>query len=184
MHVVVGLGNPGRKYEGTRHNVGFEVVELLARRHGLPALKVSKNAAVSKGKIVAEDVILARPLTYMNLSGDAIGPLLRYYKVEPEQLIVIHDELDFEPGDVRLKNGGGHGGHNGLRSTIDHVGREFVRVRIGIGKPPGSQDGSSFVLSRFDRSSRELIDQAIDDAADAVELVLEHGIKSAMNSFN
>ena len=184
MHLIVGLGNPGKKYDGTRHNVGFDVVECLAQRHGFPALKVTRNAAVSKGSIQSEDAILARPLTYMNLSGDAVGPLMRYYKISPGNIVVIHDELDFEPGFVKLKSGGGHGGHNGLRSIMQHCGAEFARVRLGIGKPSGSNDGADFVLSRFGKKSRPLIEEAVESAADAVELVIEHGVKTAMNVFN
>jgi len=182
MFFIVGLGNPGSKYDGTRHNVGFEVVETLARRHGFPGLRTFGNADVSKGRIGSANVLLVEPTTYMNLSGDAVGAVLRFYKGAVEDLLVIHDELDFEPGEVRVKQGGGHGGHNGLRSIVAHVGREFSRIRIGIGKPPSN--GAEHVLSRFDRATREIIDEAVDNSADAVEAILDVGIKAAMNRIN
>ena len=184
MLLVVGLGNPGKKYEKTRHNVGFEVIDLLASRHRFPPLKSWKKAEAAKGRIVGAEVLLEKPQTYMNLSGDAVGPALRFYKSGPEQLIVIHDELDFEPGDVRIKFSGGHGGHNGLRSIINHVGKDFIRVRIGVGKPRHADRGADHVLSGFDRNTRVIMDEALEDAVRAVEIIIEDGVKSAMNQVN
>jgi PTH1 family peptidyl-tRNA hydrolase len=184
MLFVVGLGNPGRQYEGTRHNVGYEVVDKLAGRHGFPAERSFKGALISRGHIGAEEVLIVKPMTYMNLSGDAVGAIVRYYKTEQSEVIVVHDDLDFDVGEVRIKSGGGHGGHKGLHSIMSHVGREFVRVRVGIGKPCGTTDGSEWVLSRFGNASRPAIDDAIGRAADAVQAVICEGIRKAMNTFN
>ena len=184
MILVAGLGNPGKKYDGTRHNVGFDVVDLLASRHRYPIYKNWKKGEVAKGTIAGAEVLLSKPQTFMNLSGDSIGPQLRFYKEEPSSLIVIHDELDFEPGTVKIKTSGGHGGHNGLRSIIEHLGKDFHRVRLGIGKPPRVGRGADHVLGPFDKKTRQLIDEAIEDAASAVELILEHGVKEAMSRFN
>lgn len=184
MQLVVGLGNPGSEYVGTRHNIGFEVIDHLAAQHRFDASRSFKNAEVAKGRIAGEDVLLVKPLTYMNLSGDAVGAIARFYKVETPQIIVVHDELDFAPGDVRLKIAGGHGGHNGLRSIMAHMGAEFVRVRMGIGKPSKSAQGADYVLSRFDTSSRKAMDEAVVAAAQAVEAVLTKGAAAAMNAIN
>ncbi|MBI5508286.1 MAG: aminoacyl-tRNA hydrolase [Deltaproteobacteria bacterium] len=184
MWFVAGLGNPGREYEGTRHNVGFEVVSMLADRHRYPAARDTQGAKVAKGRIGREEVLLIQPQTYMNLSGDAIGAIVRFYKGEGSSLVVIHDELDFEPGVVRVKVGGGHGGHNGLRSIILHLGDAFVRVRVGIGKPPKDRPGADHVLSRFDGRTRAVMEKAVVTAADAVEAVVALGAPMAMGRFN
>ncbi len=185
MYLVVGLGNPGREYEKTRHNVGFEIVEELARGGGFGSWKSQANARVAKGVIGRSEVLLVRPMTYMNLSGDAVGSLLRYYKLGPEELVVVHDELDFEPGIVRVKTNGGHGGHNGLKSIIAHVGtREFTRVRVGVGKPPSAERGADHVLSGFDKRERGLVDEAVALAVKAVQKIVEDGAQAAMNEFN
>ncbi|OGQ85795.1 MAG: aminoacyl-tRNA hydrolase [Deltaproteobacteria bacterium RIFOXYA12_FULL_58_15] len=182
MLFVVGLGNPGTKYDGTRHNVGFEVVSELARRHGFPRAHSHGQALVSCGCIEAQEVMLVEPTTYMNKSGDSVAALVGCFEEEVAQLIVIHDDLDFEPGEVRIKIGGGHGGHNGLRSIMSQVERDFVRVRVGIGKPEG--DGADWVLSRFVALERVEIDGAIKKAATAVEMVIGQGVQKAMNQFN
>lgn len=182
MRFVVGLGNPGREYVGTRHNLGFEVVDELARRHGYPAFRRFKNADVSRGEIAGQQVLLVKPLTYMNLSGDAVGAILGFYKGEASDVVAVHDELDFEPGVVRLKQGGGHGGNNGVRSLCSHIGRDFARVRLGIGKPRGN--GADHVLSRFTASERIAVDRAVEVAADAVEAILAEGMPRAMSRFN
>ncbi len=183
MLFVVGLGNPGTEHVATRHNIGFEVVERLADRHGYPQSRRFKNAEVCRGTIKGHDALLIRPLTYMNLSGDAVGAITRYYKGEERDVIVIHDELDFEPGEVRVKLGGGHGGHNGVRSVASHVGSEFVRVRVGIGKPPAGR-GADHVLSRFSAPDRRIADDAVETSADAVEMIIDEGVKKAMNRYN
>lgn len=184
MLLVVGLGNPGREYEKTRHNVGFRVLDRLVSDKGSSSWKSLVSARVAKAAIGVNEVLFAKPMTFMNLSGDAVGSLLRYYKLGPEALVVVHDELDFAPGIVRIKMGGGHGGHNGLRSIIAHIGREFVRVRLGIGKPAMTTAGADYVLSGFDKGEQSLVDEAIVLAAEAVERIVEDGARAAMNAFN
>ncbi len=184
MHLVVGLGNPGREYAKTRHNIGFEVVDKLAAEGGFGAWRTAEKALVNRGSIGKTEVLLVKPMTYMNLSGDAVGGLMRFYKIDLSELIVVHDELDFEVGAVRVKEGGGHGGHNGLRSIIVHAGQEFVRVRVGIGKPPSRMEGADFVLSGFDKGERSLVDEAIARAALAVHVLVDKGVRVAMNQFN
>ncbi len=184
MFLVVGLGNPGKDYDGTKHNVGFELVDLLARRLNAPRWKTELKAQTAKVKVGDADVLLVKPQTYMNLSGESVQALAHYYKVSPAQVVVAHDELDFDPGIVKLKVGGGHGGNNGLRSIIAHLGADFVRVRIGIGKPPSAERGADWVLSGFNKSTRPLIDDALIKADQAVEAVIMNGIAKAMNAVN
>ena len=171
--VVVGLGNPGRSYERTRHNVGFLVADELARRHGGSWRSKKKTEAAPIG-LGLKNVTLLKPTTYMNNSGAA---LVGYRQ---EQIVVVHDDLDLSMGDVRVKVGGGAGGHNGLRSIIQHLGNDFVRVRIGIGRPPVGMSVTDYVLSRMDSAVREVVPLA----ADAVEAVVESGPEAAMNRFN
>lgn len=182
--LVCGLGNPGRKYDGTRHNVGFEAINRLASRFHFPASKQEKKGEVSRGTMANHQVLLVKPLTYMNLSGECVGPLMRYYRIESNHVIAIHDELDFEPGILRVKSGGGAGGNNGIKSLIQHIGNDFQRIRIGIGKPPPSRDGADWVLSRFAPAERREIDAVLDAAVDALEAILVDGIAAAMNRFN
>ncbi|MEZ0310759.1 MAG: aminoacyl-tRNA hydrolase [Myxococcota bacterium] len=184
MFLVVGLGNPGKDYDGTKHNVGFELVDSLARRLNAPRWKSELRAETCKVKVGNADVLLVKPQTYMNLSGESVQALAHYYKVEPASVIVAHDELDFEPGTVKLKVGGGHGGNNGLRSIIAHLGADFVRLRIGIGKPPQSDRGADWVLSRFNKATRPLIDDALIKADQAIESIIVNGVAKAMNAIN
>jgi PTH1 family peptidyl-tRNA hydrolase len=183
--LVVGLGNPGDEYARTRHNVGAEVVELLARRHG-GKLKGSKGRARSdEVRIGSRRVALAIPLTYMNDSGEAVAGLVRRLGVEPEQIVIVHDELDLPPEALRVKFGGGLAGHNGLRSIKQHLHTdEFARVRIGVGKPPSKERGADHVLSRISKREREAMDVTIEEAADAVECIVGDGIEAAMNRYN
>lgn len=183
--LVVGLGNPGDEYARTRHNVGAEVVELLARRHG-GKLHGSKGRARSDElRIGAKRVALAIPLTYMNDSGEAVAGLMRRLGVEPDQIVIVHDELDLPPAVLRVKVGGGLAGHNGLRSIKQHLHTdEFLRVRIGVGKPPSKEKGADHVLSRVSKRERESMDVTIEEAADAVELIVSDGVDAAMNRYN
>jgi peptidyl-tRNA hydrolase, PTH1 family len=184
--LVVGLGNPGKEYVRTRHNVGAEAVALLAER-AVEKFKAGRDKAlVADARISGRRVVLALPTTYMNDSGMAVGALMRRHKVEePTQLIVVHDELDLPPGVVRVKVGGGLAGNNGLRSVTQHLKtQDYVRVRIGIGKPPSKERGADHVLSRLPKAERELLDIAIVTAADAVELLLADGPEAAMTKFN
>ena len=183
--VVVGLGNPGTEYARTRHNVGAEVVELLARRHSATLRKGKERALVDEVGIEGKRVALAVPLTYMNDSGDAVRLLAHRYGVEPEQIIVVQDELDLPTAALKLKAGGGLAGHNGLRSIKAHVHSDaFLRVRIGVGKPVSKEQGAGHVLNKFSKSERVEIDVTVEQAADAVEAIVRNGIETAMNRFN
>ena len=185
--LVMGLGNPGQEYSRSRHNVGAEVVEELARRHGGRLKKVRQQRAltaeVSCGRA---RIALAVPTTYVNLSGDAASSLIRRYGIDDlEHLVVVHDELDLEPGVVRIKQGGGLAGHNGLRSITQHLKtQDYLRVRIGVGKPPSKERGADHVLRRIPKRERELLDVAVQVAADAVEAIATNGLAAAMNDIN
>jgi len=183
---VVGLGNPGPEYAETRHNVGFRVVELLAARAGGGRFSKHKsNADVLEGRLAGRKVVLAKPRTYMNVSGGPVAGLLRYFSVPATELVVVHDDLDLGFGVVRLKQGGGEGGHNGLRSISQSCGtRDYLRVRFGIGRPPGRQDPADFVLKRFSSVENKELEFAVDLAADAVEALLSDGLESTQNRFH
>jgi PTH1 family peptidyl-tRNA hydrolase len=183
--LVVGLGNPGDEYARTRHNVGAEVVELLARRHGGKLHGTKGRARSDEVRMGAKRVALAVPLTYMNDSGEAVAGLMRRLGVEPDQIVIVHDELDLQPAVLRIKVGGGLAGHNGLRSIKQHLHTdEFMRVRIGVGKPPSKERGADHVLSRISKREREAMDVTIEEAADAVELIVGTGVDAAMNRYN
>jgi len=183
--LVVGLGNPGSEYERTKHNVGAEVVELLATRHGATLKKGKERARADEVRISGKRVALAIPLTYMNDSGDAVRLLVRRYGVEPDQLVVVHDELDLPVAALRVKSGGGLAGHNGLRSITSHLHTDaFQRIRIGVGKPTSKEHGADHVLSKFGKRDRAEVDVTVEQAADAVETIVSDGIDVAMNRFN
>jgi PTH1 family peptidyl-tRNA hydrolase len=183
--LVVGLGNPGEEYARTRHNVGAEVVELLARRHGVRLRKGKERALVGDAVVGGKRLALAIPLTYMNESGAAVQALARRFGVVPERLLVVHDELDLPAATLRVKAGGGLAGHNGLRSIKAHLHTdEFLRVRIGVSKPTSKEHGADHVLSRFSKRERAEVDVTIEQAADAVETILADGVDAAMNRFN
>ena len=184
--LVVGLGNPGPEYAETRHNVGFRVVELLATRAGGGRFsKHRSNADVWEGRLAGRRVVLAKPRTYMNVSGGPVANLARYFSVPVEDIVVVHDELDLDFGVVRLKRGGGEGGHNGLRSITSSTGtREYLRVRFGIGRPPGRQDPADFVLKRFSGAENKELDLSVELAADAAEALLSDGLEPAQNRFH
>jgi PTH1 family peptidyl-tRNA hydrolase len=181
--LVVGLGNPGPNYARTRHNVGFMVADLLAERMG-SAFKLHKKsgADVATGRLSGRAVILARPRCYMNESGRQVGPLAKFYSVPVGDLVVVHDDLDLEFGRIRLKQGGGEGGHNGLRSIATVLGsKDFQRVRWGIGRPPGRQDPAAFVLQAFGARERAEVPTICEQAADATELLIKLGLEPAQN---
>jgi PTH1 family peptidyl-tRNA hydrolase len=184
--LVVGLGNPGDEFRRTRHNVGAEVVELLAARHGGRLKKSKERAFTCEVRIGSRRVALAVPITFMNDSGQAVAPLVRRFGVAVPDLVVVHDELDLPPAALKLKVGGGLAGHNGLRSIKAHLKDDgFIRVRIGVGKPPGGKEqGADHVLKRFSKADREAVDVTIERAADAVELIVADGIEVAMNRCN
>ena len=183
--LVVGLGNPGEEYARTRHNVGAEVVELLATRHGAKLKPGKERARVDEVRIGEKRVALAIPTTYMNDSGESVGRLARRYGVEPEQVVIVHDELDLPVAVLKVKSGGGLAGHNGLRSIKSHLhSDEFQRVRIGVGKPESKEKGADHVLNRFGKRERTEIDVTLERAADAVEMIVAEGVDPAMNAFN
>jgi peptidyl-tRNA hydrolase, PTH1 family len=184
--LVVGLGNPGPNYALNRHNVGQMLLDVLAARHGESFKAHKSNALVAELKIIGgPKLILAKPLSFMNLSGGPTSSLMKFYKVEPSQLIVAHDELDLSPGGFRLKQGGGHGGHNGLRDIISALGtNEFARVRIGIGRPPGNSDAADYVLKNFSASEKTDLAVTLELAADAVEEIAKTGILAAQSKFH
>ncbi len=183
--LVVGLGNPGPRYAGTRHNVGFLVLDLLADRLGAQ-FKAHKGVAdVVEGRVGAVPVVLAKPRSFMNESGRPIGSVARFYKVPTEQITIVHDELDLPFGTLRLKRGGGDGGHNGLRSATAALGdKEYLRVRFGIGRPPGRQDPAEFVLRDFAAAERKELGYFLDRAGDAVEALLRDGLEAAQNAYH
>jgi len=188
--LVVGLGNPGREYAGNRHNAGFLVADLLVGRIGARFSRHRKAVAeVAEGRlgvgVDAPRLVLTKPMTYMNLSGGPVAGLAQFYKVPTDQIIAIHDELDIPYGQLRLKIGGGEGGHNGLRSMSRSLGtKDYVRVRFGIGRPPGRQDPADYVLSDFSSVERKELDFLVDRAADAVEMVMLRGLEAAQNQYH
>jgi PTH1 family peptidyl-tRNA hydrolase len=184
--LVVGLGNPGKKYDGSRHNVGQAVVDLLADRRAVTLKGGRDNALIAETRFDGQRTVLAFPLTFMNDSGQAVGAMVRRYRIEsPDRVVVVQDELDLPPGELKIKAGGGLAGHNGLRSIAQHLSsHDFVRVRIGVGKPDSKELGKGHVLSRAPRRERELLEVAIVEAADAVELIIAEGVDSAMQRFN
>lgn len=184
--LVVGLGNPGPEYAETRHNIGFAVVELLAARAGARfSVHRRTTSDVAEGRLADRKVILAKPRSFMNVSGAPVAGLVRYFSVPVPDLVVVHDDLDLDFGVIRLKLGGGEGGHNGLRSISRSLGtRDYHRVRFGIGRPPGRQDPADYVLKRFTAAERKELDFAVDLAADATELLLESGLLAAQNRYH
>lgn len=181
MHLVVGLGNPGPKYAGNRHNVGFMVVDRLAERFKVGAFREKFSGVFVR--VSSPDVVLLKPMTYMNLSGESVQQAMQFFKVDLKEVICIHDELDLAYGDTRIKVGGGTAGHNGLKSIVQHVGEGFIRVRVGIGRPRGA-DAVPHVLGDFSAYERTTLGDVLDHAAQGVELILAKGVAHAMNTFN
>lgn len=186
MYLIAGLGNPGKQYEKTRHNMGFDVIDELVDRRQIPGGWVKFNAMYGKGVLEGEKVILAKPLSYMNLSGGPVKALADYFKVSYEQeLIVIYDDIDLEPGMIRIKKQGSAGGHNGIKDLIRQLGtQKFIRIKVGVGAKPKGWDLADYVLGRFSTEERKLVDNAIERACDAVEMILKDGVDAAMNQYN
>ncbi|MEZ4583050.1 MAG: aminoacyl-tRNA hydrolase [Caldilineaceae bacterium] len=201
--MIVGLGNPGPTYLHNRHNIGFQCVDLFAQRHNIDLGRMQQKARTGDGwvqkrsspldtlsggipQVQRVKVLLAKPLTYMNLSGDAVGPLARYYDIDPDDLIVVHDDLDLEPGQLRLRRNGGSGGQNGIKSIIANLGtQDFHRVRVGIGRPPGRMRAADYVLQNFTRDEEaDIIGPTRERVLDALECWLFEGIDTAMNRYN
>lgn len=185
LYVVVGLGNPGKDYTNTRHNVGFNAVDQLAERNGIKINKIKFKSLYGEGFIGREKVILVKPQTYMNNSGQALAELVQFYKIPVENIIVIVDDIDIDFASIRIRLKGSAGSHNGLKSIIRHLNQDsFPRVRLGIGKKHPQQDLADFVLSRFSKEENPYIEEAIVAAAQAVETIVEDGINNAMNKYN
>jgi PTH1 family peptidyl-tRNA hydrolase len=184
--LVVGLGNPGAEYAGTRHNVGFAVADVLAARIGGRFSAHRRSGAdVAEGRLVGRRAVLAKPRTYMNLSGGPVAGAAKFFSVEPGDVVVVHDDLDLDFGVVRLKRGGGEGGHNGLRSISKSLAtKDYLRVRFGIGRPPGRQDPADYVLKRWSSAERRELDVSVELAADAVESLVELGLEPAQNKLH
>ena len=180
------FGNPGRQYEKTRHNMGFDTIDELIDRHRIPQGGIAHKAMYGKGMIAGEKVLAVKPLTYMNLSGESLREWVNYYKLDPEtEMIVIYDDIDLEPGQIRIRKKGSAGGHNGIKSIIAQLGTQnFYRIKVGVGAKPRGWDLADYVLGRFSSDERIAVDKAICDAADAVEMILRDGIESAMNHYN
>ncbi len=185
MYIIIGLGNPETKYVGTRHNMGFDVVDRLAYQHNIAMDTVKHKATLGKGVIGGQKVLLAKPLTYMNLSGESVRALVDFYKVTPADIIVAYDDIALDLGRIRVREKGSAGGHNGMKSIIQHLGtQEFIRVRVGVGEKPARMDLADYVLSRFKSDEMPLVREGVVDAASAIELILEQGAPAAMNRYN
>ena len=186
MYLIVGLGNPGMKYDATKHNMGFKVIDELVETYGIPSSGTSLKGMYGKGVIGGEKVILIKPMTYMNNSGECVRAFVDYYKVDPEEeMIIIYDDITLEPGSIRIRKKGSAGGHNGIKSIIAHLGTEkFKRIRVGVGEKPKNCDLADFVLSPFKPEEKAAVREGIEKAAKAVEVILTDGADAAMNQYN
>ena len=186
MYLIVGLGNPGMKYDATKHNMGFKVIDELVETYGIPSSGTSLKGMYGKGMIGGEKVILIKPMTYMNNSGECVRAFVDYYKVDPEEeMIIIYDDITLEPGSIRVRKKGSAGGHNGIKSIIAHLGTEkFKRIRVGVGEKPKNWDLVDFVLSPFKPEEKDAVREGIEKAAKAVEVILTDGADAAMNRYN
>ncbi|MBQ3105454.1 MAG: aminoacyl-tRNA hydrolase [Lachnospiraceae bacterium] len=186
MYIIAGLGNPTREYQNTRHNIGFEVIDRIADAYHISVLEKKHKALVGKGSIGGERVLLAKPQTFMNLSGESIRQMVEYYKADPgTQLLVIYDDIHLDVGRLRIRGRGSDGGHNGIKSILQHLGKdEFARIRVGVGEKPAGYDLADYVLGHFGKEERGLIDESIGEAVKAAELILLGRIEEAMNLYN
>lgn len=186
MFCIVGLGNPEKKYENTRHNIGFDVIELLAGQENISVAEKKHKALIGKGVVAGQRCILAKPQTFMNLSGESVRALLDYYKAdEKEELIVISDDVSLDVGQIRIRKKGSAGGHNGLKNIIAMLGHDtFIRVKMGVGEKPRGWDLADYVLGRFSGPERKIMDEAAERAADAIRSIITQGADAAMNDFN
>ncbi|MCI9199637.1 MAG: aminoacyl-tRNA hydrolase [Lachnospiraceae bacterium] len=186
MFVIVGLGNPSKEYENTRHNIGFDTIDAIADKYHIQVAELKHKAKIGKGYIGGDKVILAKPLTFMNLSGESVRAIIDYYKVDVEtELVVISDDISLLPGQLRIRKRGSAGGHNGLKNIIQHVGGDnFQRIRMGVGEKPKEYDLVDWVLGHFNKEDRKAVDEAIQKAVQAVEIILTDGADAAMNEFN
>ena len=185
MYLIVGLGNPGRQYEATRHNMGFDVVDRLVEEYRIPQGGVKFNAMYGKGIIGGQPALLMKPLSYMNLSGGPVREMANYFKIDPEtEMIVIYDDIDLDPGQLRIRKQGSAGGHNGIKDLIQKLGtQKFIRIRVGVGAKPKDWDLADYVLGRIPGEERKLVDEAQERACKAVETILSEGVDAAMNEY-
>ena len=186
MYIVVGLGNPEKKYNNTRHNIGFQLIDLLAEKHNISIIEKKHKAMIGKGIINGHKVLLVKPLTYMNLSGECIREIVDYYKiVESEELIVIYDDISLQVAQIRMRKKGSAGGHNGIKNIILHLGHnEFIRIKIGVGEKPKGYDLADYVLGHFKKEELEIINRRFKDIDHSVELIMEDNIDEAMNLYH
>ena len=186
MYLIAGLGNPGKQYEATRHNMGFDTVDCLVEKHNIPQGGVKFNAMYGKGIIGGQPALLMKPLSYMNLSGGPVREMANYFKIDPEtEMIVIYDDIDLEPGQLRIRKKGSAGGHNGIKHIIQQLGTQtFVRIKVGVGAKPKGWDLADHVLGRFGSNERKLVEEAQERACKAVEMILADSVDAAMNQFN
>ena len=186
MYIIVGLGNPKKEYENTRHNIGFDVIDLLAEQENISVLEKKHKALIGKGYVAGQKCILAKPQTFMNLSGESVRELVDYYKAdEKEELIVISDDISLDVAQIRVRKKGSAGGHNGLKNIISHLGHDqFMRVKMGVGEKPKGYDLADYVLGHFTKEEREVVDEAVIRATEAIHMILTDGVDQAMNRFN
>ncbi|AVD36792.1 aminoacyl-tRNA hydrolase [Clostridioides difficile] len=185
MYVVVGLGNPGKKYEKTRHNVGFDVIDILAKEYNISVTKIKHKALIGEGRVGTEKVLLVKPQTYMNLSGETLIDIYKYYKVDLSNIVVVYDDIDLEVGKIRIRKKGSGGTHNGMKSITKCLGsNDFPRVRVGVSKPEVGQDLADFVLSRFRKEESDNINEALEKAAYAIDSIIRENIDMSMNKYN
>lgn len=186
MYIIAGLGNPTKEYEGTRHNVGFDVIDRLSERYNIDVTMEKHRALIGKGMIAGQKVILVKPQTYMNLSGESIRSVIDYYKVDPEtELIVIYDDISLGIGQLRIRAKGSAGGHNGIKNIIAHLGGQvFPRIKVGVGEKPPKYDLADYVLGHFSKTEQELMSEGYDNAVKAVELIVSDQMSEAMNEYN
>ena len=185
MYIIAGLGNPTREYEKTRHNVGFDTIDVLADKLNTSVDEKKFKGLYGRGIIAGEKVILLKPQTFMNLSGESVRAAADFYKVDPEDILVIYDDISLEPGQLRLRGKGSAGGHNGIKNIIAHLGtQEFPRIKVGVGDKPKGMDLADYVLGHFSKEDQAKMDEAFKDAADAAEMILDKGMDAAMNHYN
>lgn len=185
MYIIAGLGNPTSRYDKTRHNVGFEVIDYLAKKYGIDVDTKKHKALIGKGMIASEKVLLVKPQTFMNLSGESIREITDYYKADESDLIVIYDDISLNVGQIRIRAKGSAGGHNGIKNIIQHMGTQnFWRIKVGIGEKPAHRDLADYVLGHFQGEEKEIMQEAFANAADAAAVMISEGIDTAMNRFN
>lgn len=185
MYIIAGLGNPTKEYDKTRHNVGFSAIDALADQYNIDVSEKKHKALCGRGAIGGQKVVLMKPQTFMNLSGESIRAAVDFYKVDPEDIIIIYDDISLEPGQLRIRLKGSAGGHNGIKNIIAHLGtQEFPRIKVGIGAKPPRMDLADYVLSRFSQGEQKLMEDAFKEAADAAVMMMTDGAERAMNHFN